>query len=87
MRTLLYLAAALFLVGCQTPAERAAQAQREVEEMIQVYGPACDRLGFANATDDWRNCVLRLAQRDAYYTRPMTTTCFGHRGFYHCTTH
>ena len=55
--------------------------------MIQVYGPACDRLGFKNGTDDWRNCILRLAQRDAYYTRPVTTTCFGHRGFYHCTTH
>jgi hypothetical protein len=86
MRTLLYLVAAALLSGCATPAERAAQAQREVEEMIQVYGPACDKLGFANATDDWRNCILRLAQRDAYYTRPVTTTCFGHRGFYHCTT-
>ena len=87
MRTLLYLAASLFLISCATPQERAAQAQREVEEMIQVYGPACDRLGFANNSDDWRNCILRLAQRDAYYTRPVTTTCFGHRGFYHCTTH
>jgi len=86
MRTLLYLACGVVFAGCATTEERAAQAQREVEEMIQVYGPACDRLGFANATDDWRNCILRLSARDAYY-RPATTTCFGHRGFYHCTTH
>jgi len=86
MRTLLYLATAVLLTGCATPAERAAQVQREVEEMIQVYGPACERLGFRNDSDEWRNCILRLNARDMYYTRPATTTCFGHRGFYHCTT-
>jgi len=87
MRTLLCLATALLLAGCATPAERAAQVQREVEEMIVVYGPGCERLGFANGTDDWRNCILRLSARDAAYTRyPTTTSCFGHRGFYQCTT-
>ena len=86
MRTLLYLALVTTLAGCATPEERAARAQREVEEMIQVYGPACDKLGFANGTDEWRNCILRLSARE-YSTRPTTTTCFGHRGFYHCTTH
>ncbi len=87
MRTVLYLATALLLSGCQTPAERAAQVQREVEQMIVVYGPGCERLGFQNGTDEWRQCVLRLSERDAYYTRyPTTTSCFGHRGFYQCTT-
>ena len=87
MRTLLYLATSFLLAGCATPAERAAQIQREVEEMIVVYGPGCERLGFANGTDDWRNCILRLSARDTAYTRfPTTTTCFGHRGFYQCTT-
>ena len=87
MRTLLLGLAALSLFGCATPAERAAQIQREVEEMIVIYGPGCERLGYTNGTDDWRNCILRLAQRDATYTRyPTTTTCYGNRGFYQCTT-
>ena len=87
MRTLLYLATALLLTGCATPAERAAQIQREVDEMIVVYGPGCERLGYANGTDEWRSCILRLSARDAYYLRyPTTTSCFGHRGFYQCTT-
>ena len=87
MRAVLYGLIVLSLTGCATPAERAAQIQREVEEMIVIYGPGCERLGYTNATDDWRNCILRLAQRDATYTRyPTTTTCYGHRGFYQCTT-
>jgi hypothetical protein len=87
MRTLVCLATALLLTGCLTPAERAAQIQREVDEMIVVYGPGCERLGYANGTDDWRNCILRLNERDTRYTRyPTTTSCFGHRGFYQCTT-
>ena len=89
MRTLRYLSVftAFFLGGCATPAERAAQIQREVDEMIVVYGPGCERLGFAKGSDEWRHCILRLAERDAYYTRyPATTTCFGHAGLYQCTT-
>lgn len=87
MRTLPYAVTAILLFGCATPAERAAQIEREVEEMIVIYGPGCERLGYTNGTDDWRNCILRLAQRDATYTRyPTTTTCYGHRGFYQCTT-
>jgi len=54
--------------------------------MILVHGPGCDKLGFANGTDDWRNCILRLSARDTYNTRPSTTTCYGHRGFYQRTT-
>ena len=87
MRTLLHGLAVVSLLGCATPEERAAQIQREVEEMIVIYGPGCERLGYTNGTDDWRNCILHLAQRDATYTRyPSTTTCYGHRGFYQCTT-
>ena len=65
MRTLLYLATALLLTGCATPAERAAQIQREVDEMIVVYGPGCERLGYANGTDEWRSCILRLSAPSA----------------------
>jgi hypothetical protein len=36
----------IFVAGCVTQAERAAQVQRDVEEMIRVYGPGCEKLGF-----------------------------------------
>lgn len=80
---------ATLLLGCATPAERAARIQAEVDEMVSVYGPACDKLGFTRDTDPWRECILRLRAHDDihYSTRPTTTTCVGHRGFYNCTTY
>ena len=79
--------AALALAGCATPEERAAQAQAEMEGMMAVYGPACERLGYRPNDDRWRDCVLRMAARDDMRARyPMSTTCFGHRGFFNCTT-
>jgi hypothetical protein len=85
----LALAAIGLLSGCATtPQERAARVQKEVEEMLVVYGPACEKLGYAADTDPYRDCVLRLNNRDRlmYLTRPTTTSCIGHRGFYNCTT-
>lgn len=75
------------LAACATPAERAAQMQREVDRMVQIYGPACSNLGYKPDTDAWRDCVLKLSDQynvQRYSARPMTTTCFGHRGFYQC---
>lgn len=57
--------------------------------MIAVYGPGCERLGYANGTDQWRECILKMDTKDAitrYQTTPTTTSCFGHRGFFNCTT-
>jgi len=75
------------LPGCMTQAQRAAAAQADVEDMVKVYGPACEKLGFAKDTDPWRECILRLrTQNDArYYNHPTTTTCVGQRGFFNCT--
>lgn len=86
MRTLIVIAAALGLAGCATPAERAAQVQAEVDRMIVTYGPGCERLGYKPNDDKWRDCVLRLSARDdrRYYSRPLTTSCIGHRGFFSC---
>jgi hypothetical protein len=86
-RHAIILVSALLLLGCATPAERAESVKKEVEEMITVYGPGCEKLGFAKDTDPWRQCILRLQKRDEdrYRTRPTTTTCMGHRGFYNCT--
>lgn len=87
MRQWLVLLCALALAGCATPAQRAAQQQAEVEEMIQVYGPACEKLGYKRDDDKWRDCVLRLALKDELRFRhyPTTTTCVGHAGFFNCT--
>ena len=77
------------LAGCAaTPAEREARIQREIDQMIQSYGPTCDKLGYTRDTDPWRDCVLKLSAKDSYEryaSRPTTTTCFGHRGFFQCT--
>jgi hypothetical protein len=81
--------AALALAACATPEERAAQAQAEMEGMMRVYGPACERLGYARESDGWRDCITRLDSRDhytRYTTAPTFTNCFGHRGFFSCTT-
>jgi hypothetical protein len=55
---------AVLLGGCVTPQERAAQKQAEVEQMMQVYGPACGRLGYTVGSDPWRSCVLNLNAQD-----------------------
>jgi len=58
----------VMLAGCTTPAEQAAQAERDVDRMVQIYGPACQKLGFKTGTDPWRNCLIGLSQRDAAAT-------------------
>ncbi len=89
MRRFFSLLLVLLSAGCATQADRSAQMQREVDDMIAVYGPACEKLGYANGSDAWRNCVLRFNTRETiarYSAIPTTTTCFGHRGFFHCST-
>jgi hypothetical protein len=87
MRALAVSILMLFVAGCVTQAERAAQVQREVEEMIRVYGPGCEKLGYKSDSDQWRDCVLRLATKDKLERRDFTTTnCIGSRGFFHCST-
>lgn len=60
------------LAACTTtPAERAAQEQREVEQMVAIYGPACTKLGFTGDTDPWRSCIINLSRKDdAVYHHP-----------------
>jgi len=89
MRAVWTIVCALALAACATPGERAAQMQADIDEMIQVYGPACEKLGFQRGSDAWRDCVLRLDTREEhrrYSSQPVSTSCIGHRGFFHCTT-
>jgi hypothetical protein len=89
LRAAVFLIVTIAFTGCVTQAERAARMQQEVDDMISVYGPACEKLGYNNATDQWRDCVIRLNTSYTlarYRTSPTTTTCFGHRGFFNCST-
>ena len=88
MRELTLFLCVLGLAGCATPEERAAQWQAEVENMIVVYGPGCEKLGYKRDDDKWRDCLLRLSARDErrYSRYPTSTSCIGHRGFFNCTT-
>lgn len=87
---LVLLSAIVALAGCAgpTPAERAARAEADVQELMQVYGSACEQLGYKRGDDKWRDCMLRISLRDEirYNSRPLTTTCFGRRGYLDCTT-
>ena len=58
------LATLATLAACTTPQERAVQKQAEVEQMMVIYGPACQRLGYQPQTDAWRSCVLQLNVQD-----------------------
>ena len=87
MRVLAMSVLVMFVAGCATQAERAAQVQREVDDMVMVYGPGCEKLGYKNDSDMWRECVLRLATKDRLERRDFTTTnCVGNRGFFSCST-
>jgi hypothetical protein len=73
------------LAGCVTPEERAIRKQAEVEQMMTVYGPACQRLGYTPNTDPWRSCVLQLNVQDdllRYQTSPGYCGNWG-TGYWH----
>ena len=87
MRALALFVLTMFVVGCVTQAERAAQVQRDVDDMIRVYGPGCEKLGYKADSDPWRDCVVRLATRDRLERRDFTTTnCIRNGGFFHRST-
>jgi hypothetical protein len=87
MRTAITLLMLGLLAGCVTQEERTAQAEKQVTQMMQTYGPACEKLGYQRDTDPWRSCVLSLdAKENSERNYPVTTSCFGPRGFVQCTT-
>lgn len=67
MRMLLALALSVaVLAGCATPAEQAAAMNREMDRMILVYGPACQKLGYKSDTDLWRDCILQMSTKNDF---------------------
>lgn len=87
-KTMMLAALGLALGGCATQAERTAMWQAEADRMKQTFGPACERLGYTANDDRWRDCVMRLSAREEarYAYHPRSTTCFGRRGYFNCTT-
>jgi hypothetical protein len=85
MRAFAVTVLVLFVAACATQAERAAQVQRDVDDMIMVYGPGCEKLGFKPDSDPWRDCIIRLATKDDIerYSRD-SINCIGHPGFFQC---
>jgi hypothetical protein len=70
-----------------TATQRAARMEDEVGQMIQIYGPACEKLGFKSDTDPWRDCILRLDTRDKlerFVREPSAGDCLGGRRFFQC---
>jgi hypothetical protein len=86
MRALSMCVFVLLLAGCATQSERAAQVERDVDDMIRVYGPGCEKLGYKGDSDQWRDCVVKLATKDNLerYSRDYSVSCIGHRGFFQC---
>lgn len=86
MRWIAALTVLCFAAACASQEERAAAVSRDVEDMMRVYGPGCERLGYKPDSDAWRDCVLRLATKDQIEQHDLsTTTCFGaRRGYWHC---
>ena len=79
--TLLAITAAAALAGCATTQERAASMQVEMDTMMQIYGPACVRLGYASGSDRWRDCVLQLSAKEEikrYGMYPSYYAYYGH---------
>ncbi len=86
MRTFAVSVLMMFVAGCATQSERAAQVQRDVDDMIKVYGPGCEKLGYQADSDSWRDCIIKLAAKDNLerYSRDYSINCIGHAGFFQC---
>lgn len=77
MRPIIYLLGlVMLLAGCASnPQQEQQKAAQRMEYKIQVYGPACEKLGFAKDTDAWRECIQReyeqtLMRQQQYYWDP-----------------
>lgn len=53
------LAVAVSLAACAAPEQRIALEEHPVETLAPYYGAACSKLGYAQGSEPWRNCILR----------------------------
>ncbi len=59
-RILLMCLVGIVVTGCASdPVAEQNRATRLMNYKIQVYGPACEKLGYAKDSDPWRECIQR----------------------------
>lgn len=88
MRIFFTLAVMLIMTACASNPQ--AEQQRATNLMaykIQVYGPACEKLGFTVNTDSWRECVQReyeqtIMRQQRQWDYPYYWGPYYHRPFY-----
>lgn len=56
--------AAWLLIGCAAPAHQSAALERDVDSVIQAYGPTCEKQGYAIDSRLWRNCVYQAGKQE-----------------------
>ncbi len=61
----------VLFAGCATnPQEEQLRASKLMAYKMQVYGPACEKLGFAKDTDPWRDCIQREYEQTLIMRQP-----------------
>lgn len=71
------------LAGCASnPLAEQNQATKLMEYKIQVYGPACEKLGFERDTDAWRGCIQKeyeqtIIRRQHQWNQPYWSPYYG----------
>jgi hypothetical protein len=74
---ILALSATTLLAACGTPQERAAYREDPVSAMATVYGAGCEKAGYPQGSEQWRECIVRstteddLARYAQFYDRYM----------------
>lgn len=72
MRLMSIAISLLAVAGCASnPAAEQARATKQMEHKILVYGPACEKLGFAKDTDKWRECIQREHEQSLMQMRNL----------------
>lgn len=66
MRTSILLStiAAGLSIGCAAPSHQVAALERDVDSVIQSYGPVCEKQGYAADSREWRNCVYQAGKQE-----------------------
>ena len=71
VRAISILGIVLLFAGCATnPQAEQQKASQLMEYKIQVYGPACEKLGFTKDTDPWRECIQREYEQTLIMRQP-----------------
>jgi hypothetical protein len=72
IRNYLLICLVPILAGCASdPVAEQNRATKLMNYKIQVYGPACEKLGYAKDSDPWRECIQREYEQTVMRQRPQ----------------